>query len=414
MQEVIKNKITDFLRWSERYTGTDMVYAMKGGFWWILGKGGLAIISIGLLVAFSRLAPKEVFGTYQYIIATAGLLAIFTLPGMDWALTRAIAKDKEGEFEKIAKEKIKWGSLAALGLFLISGWYFINGNNILGISFVIAGLIVPFLRTVEIFRFLWHGRAQFRKLSLLEILGNGLPIAIVIAVLFFTDNIIYIILSWFAANTFFKGLLYLYSRKKIKNQEEDRETIPFGKHMTLIQAFGLGANQLDKIILWHFLGPVAVAVYSFAQLPVQKLQEFIPIAPLALPKLSQKNVAEIKKPLLAKFRKLFLITTPAVLILILIAPLFYKVLFPQYLESVIYFQVLALGLLFIPVSLLGTALITELKTKELYKIRIISPAVRILLYFILIPFLGLWGAVIAFLAEQIINSALVFYYFKKI
>ena len=157
-----------------------------------------------------------------------------------------------------------------------------------------------------------------------------------------------------------------------------------------------------------------MAVYSFAQLPVQKLQEFIPIAPLALPKLSQKNVAEIKKPLLAKFRKLFLITTPAVLILILIAPLFYKVLFPQYLESVIYFQVLALGLLFIPVSLLGTALITELKTKELYKIRIISPAVRILLYFILIPLLGLWGAVIAFLAEQIINSALVFYYFKKI
>jgi len=156
MQERVKNKIVDFLRWSEKYTKTDMVYAAKGGFWWIFGKGGVALISIGLLSAFAYLASKETFGTYQYVLSIVGIISIFALPGMYPALIRAVAQGKEGEFGKVAKEKIKWGLLGTVGLFLISGWYFIQNNEILGISFIIAGLALPLLRTTEIFSLLWH------------------------------------------------------------------------------------------------------------------------------------------------------------------------------------------------------------------------------------------------------------------
>jgi len=58
------------LRYSERYTQTDMVYFASGGFWLLLGQFISTISAFLLLIAFANFLPKEVFGTYQYILAT--------------------------------------------------------------------------------------------------------------------------------------------------------------------------------------------------------------------------------------------------------------------------------------------------------------------------------------------------------
>ena len=162
------------------------------------------------------------------------------------------------------------------------------------------------------------------------------------------------------------------------------------------------------------MGPIAVAVFSFAQIPIQKTQTLDPLTALALPKLSGKNIKEIKKGLLAKFFKFFLFSIPFALALAAFLPLAYKIFFPKYLEAIPYARALALSLALIPFSLLSISLKAGVKTKELYSIKIIAPLVKIILLFILIPLFGIWGIVASFLAAKVIESLLTFYFFKKI
>ena len=53
----------DFLRWSEKYTKTDMVYTAQSGFWLNLNYIIGSFLSLGLTVLFAHLLPKETFGS---------------------------------------------------------------------------------------------------------------------------------------------------------------------------------------------------------------------------------------------------------------------------------------------------------------------------------------------------------------
>ena len=78
-----KEKIIKFLRWTEKYTKTDMVYVAKGSFWLIFGKIATMLLSLVTMFAFARWMPKETFGKYQYIIATINIIAILQIQVID-------------------------------------------------------------------------------------------------------------------------------------------------------------------------------------------------------------------------------------------------------------------------------------------------------------------------------------------
>jgi len=410
----LKQTIINFLRWSQKYAGTDMVYVAKGGVCWILGEIVVAGISFLTMIAFSHWVSKEVFGVYQYIVSTVAILGIFCLPGMETALVRAVAKRKEGMLWLCAKTKFKWSLIGVSGCLAISGWYFLHQNFILGNSFLIASFLFPIPRiSNSLFNF-WQGRKRFDLQAKYSIMINILEAVVFIPVLFLTNNLIIIILAYFLSRSTFRALFFKLTLKEVKSQETDKETLSFGKHLTLMQATGLLAQQIDKVIIWQFLGPIAVATYSFAQIPLQRIQGLIPISALALPKLSEKSIKEIKKGIFKKFLKLFLVSIPLTVFFILIAPLIYKILFPQYIDSIPYFRILALTLLFVPFLLFRTSFLAEMKKRELYITSLVTPILKIILFLTLIPFYGIWGIIAAILITQVCGSALTFYLFKKI
>ncbi len=391
-----------------------MVYLTKGGFWWIFGRVCLSLISLATMTAFAHWLPKETFGAYRYILSMIAILSIFALPGMDTALIRAVSRGYERMIFLCAKTKFKWALIGTGVCFFISAWYLFHQNFTLGISFLITAFFLPLITTFNLFLPFWQGKKRFDIQAKYLILLNFSAALVLIPVIFLTDNLILIILAYFASRTFLGTILFKLTIKKAENRAEEKETISFGKHLTLMNTAGLFAGQIDKIIIWQFLGPIPVAIYSFAQMPILRIHELIPIGPLALSKLSEKNIKEIKKGLLKKFSKLFLFSIPFALFCVLFAPYLYKILFPAYLESIPYFQVLALTLILAPFGLLGTSLVTEMRKKELYILSFITPALQIILFLALIPFYGIWGIIAASLIVEVFNAGLVFYFFKKI
>jgi len=411
---VFKKKFVDFLRWSEKYTETDMVYAFKGSFWILFGKVGVFLISFAKMIAFGRYAGPEVYGTYTFFLSMATIVGIFSLPGIKTSLVKAIAQKKEGTLNLAIKEKLKFSIISSFLCLLLSGWYFLNQNLILALGFFGIAFLIPFQSVFTIFHSFWTGKKFFKKDSEYKLISAFLVALVVIPVIVLTNNPVLIILSLFASQAFFNGILLIKTLKQKENEETMPEAISFGKSLTVIKGITSFADQIDKIIIWHYLGAIPLAVYSFAQTPVKKIEQLVPITHLALPKIGEKSVKEIKQGIIKKFTKLFLIFVPLALFIVLIAPYFYKLFFPLYIESVVYFQAFSILIALSPFLLLNTALVADMKTRELYVIQTITPLFKLILFLALIPFFEIWGIVFAILISEIIKGIITFYYFKKI
>ncbi len=389
-------------------------YITSGGAWILFGKGSSLIASLAIMFIFANFLPKEVYGSYKYILSFFAIASLATMPGINTVLTRAVARGSESTFFNAEKEKLRWSFIGVIFLLIIGVYYFTKGNVALGGSFLISSMFLPLRRLVELFPYVWQGRKDFKTQNILESISFVIPAAILVTTLILTEKLVVVVFSYFASYTLVRGVVYLYTRGTIKKTSSDEDSLVFGKHLTFIQILQNVASQVDKVILWHFAGPIYVAVFAFAQMPIQQLKEFIPIQQLALPKLSTKSLPEMRGVLMPKFWIMFSVVIPAVAILIFISPYVYNVLFPAYTESVKYFQVLLLGLILMPFSLLNTVFLTELRTKELYKIRTVSPLIKIGLYAILTPTMGIWGIVYATLAGQLLDAGMVYYFFMKI
>jgi len=292
---------------------------------------------------------------------------------------------------------------------------FIQGNNLLGVSFILVALFLPFRGTFPIFAAFWNGKKRFDIQAKYQVISAFLSALLIIPVIYFTNNVIIIIAVFLFAHTLFDWILYRKTEKQTINKEQDLNAILFGKHLTLMGGLKAIADYLDKIAIWHFLGAIPLAIYSFAKLPIQKVRELIPIAHLALPKLGENKIDESrKKGIISKFLRLFLITVPVAAILALIAPLIYQLFFPQYLESIVYFQALSIIIALSPFLLLEASLVSEMKKRALYAINIVTPLLKIILFLALIPYLGIWGIILAILASELLKGILSLYFFLRI
>jgi len=412
----IKQKIYKFLHQSEKYTKTDMVYLAKGGFWLTSGQAISSIASFLLAIAFANLLPKETYGEYKYILSIAALLSIPTLKGMETALVQAVARGYEGSIIPALKTKIKWGTFGALAGLILAGYYFHQDNITLTITFLIASVFTPLMDTLNTYEAFFYGKKLFKESTQFNIAVKILATAAMLTTILFTNNIFLIIFTYFVSYTILRLFVLLLVIAKHKfNPLQHPQTLSYGKHLSLVGVLDTIADQLDKLLLWHFLGAVPLAVYSFATAPPIEIRKiFKNIVPLAFPKIAQREVKEIKKTLPAKMLKFFIVLIPLVLIYILLAPYIYKLFFPQYIESVFYSQIFILVLLFQPSTLINTTFAAYAHKKKIYILSITTSIIRISLFLILLPFYGILGAIFAILCTRFISFFMLLFLFKRL
>jgi len=311
--------------------------------------------------------------------------------------------------------RIRWGLIGGFISLGFAGYYFLQDNIVLTLGFLIAGIFLPFMDSISIFGSIFSGRKEFRLNS---IYGSSLLILRtmgMIAVIFLTQHIGWIILAYFLLNTLSRlALLVILFVFYPPNTEKDPSSISYGKHLSLMNILGAFAVQADKIIMWHLLGPVALATYSFALSPIAQIQSwFKSIETLAFPKLASSDSEVLKKTLPRKIIRLFFFVVPVVVLYITLAPWLYKIFLPQYINSVLYSQALALILLFLPQKLLASAITAKADKKALYIITTATPIVRIAGISIFVFFFGIWGVVIGTLLPYAVNTFMLTYFFLR-
>ena len=413
MLESLKIQLVKLLRWSERYTKTDMLYLTKGGFWLVLGHIIQIASGLVLAVAFANLLPKETFGTYQFIMSMAVIISAFTLTGMGTAITRAVAQGSEGALRAGLRAQMRWSSAMVFVGAALAAYYYLNGNTVLGSSFLIAGAFSPFATGFGLSKSYLIGKQLFRESALLGLSRKLLPVLAVLAAVYLTQDVVTLVLVYFLSNTLSAGMLYaLVVRRYRLPDTKEQDMVSYSKHLSALRIFSEIINQADKILVWVFLGAAPLAAYSLAQLPVTQLRQVFKLSSsLTFPKFSTMDFATTKKFLPHKVRVFLLVTVVVVVIYILLAPLFFTTLFPAYPESILLSQVLSLLILSKPRSLYGQVFTAHKMKRQQYITSISSNILKLVLLIVLLPLYGVWGAVYALLGTHLYLNIITRYLF---
>lgn len=414
---MLKNISYKLLKKSEKYTRTDMVYLAKGGFWLTLSQIIAMLSGLLLTIIFANLVPKETYGTYKYILSVIAILIIPSLTGMGTSVTQATARGYDGSFWSSIKIKMRWGILSSLASLILAIYYFINSNYTLAVSFSIITIFISFIDSLEIYQSFLQGKKLFDISAKFSILTQILSTLVIIITIVITSNIIYILLSYLLSYTIFRLIFSLKTKKYINNKKEDPDMVNYGKHLSLMSVISLIAMQLDKVLIFHYLGAIEMAVYSIAIAPPEYLKGiFKNISNLALPKFAQNNDSTNidKKNLLTKILKFSLIIFVSSIIYIVAAPIIFKIFLPKYQDSIIYSQVFAIST-FTLINIIPVTLMRARKmTKELYQYNFYSFGVQIILLLIFVQPFGLMGVIIARIIARIFGVLLSFLYMNNI
>ena len=411
----MKKRLIKILRWSERYTKTDMVYLASGGLWVMLGYAAQVLGGIMITVALANLIPRETFGAYQFIISTAAVLGVFTLTGMGTAINRAVSQGRDGAFRSGVRTKLKWSIGIIIASGVVASYYFLEGNNTLGYAFLIAGAGTPLIDSFRLYDSFLNGQRRFREAAILGSIRKLFPVITLLTTLSLTDQLLIITTAYFASNAVSYIVLYavvIYRHRP--PYQTDNDAVSFSKHLSLINLLGRGASHADKILIWHFLGAAAVAIFTIAQLATRYSGSLMnTFSQIAMPKLAIRDLPTLQRTLPRKVLLFSGAMAIATLLYILLAPFVFALLFPEYPESVFISQVLALSLLFIPRSLYHKALTAHACTRELYLLGILNPVIRLTLLILLLPLYGLWGAVYALILSGALETIVVYTLFKQ-
>lgn len=409
------DRVEGLLRWSEKYMKTDMVYLAKGGFWLALGQILATASGLLLIIGFANLLPKDVYGNYKLVLSLAGILAAFTLTGMGTAVTQAVARGADGVFRTAFWVELRWSVLIMLAALSGSIYYFVNGNRVIAISLVIVGVCVPIIESTSLYGDFLNGKKDFRTGALYGVIRGLVPATVILVTILLTKDVVLIVLAYFLSHAVTSSILYLRVLKKYRpTRETDHSNTAFGKHVTLTNAISILAANLDKVLVFHYLGAVQLAVYGIAfSLPAQMKTLQKMVGTLAFPKMSSVSLQTIRSEIHKKAQRLLIGSVIVIAIYIAAAPLIFRLVFPQYIEAVPVSQALALAYMFIPSVLYSQGIFSQKRQKEIYMNKLLAACIRIVLLLVLLPTFGIWGAVYAYFLANAASFVVSFTIFTR-
>lgn len=385
-----------------------MLYLAKGGFWVMFAQGINGILSLVLLVAFANLLPKETYGLYKYILSILGILNIFTLTGMNGAVSRSVARGNDGVLKPAVLYQLKWNSLMLAACLLLAGYYFMKDDTVLASSLLILGIFVPFTLAFGTYGSYLEGKKQFGTANIFSVISTFIYSIGILITIIVSDQVIWLI-AVYAITTFISTFIfYLYTIKKFNPPLSDNieETLAYGRTLTYIRLLGPITSQIDKIILAHFWGTAQLATYALASaIPSKGVPALKKIIDIGFPKFAANTHGKINTVFYTRIFQGLLIGTMASITYILIAPYLFTYLLPQYTDGIIYSQILGLTFIFaLPTRYIGLLF----ESQKMTRVTLINTTINSFLAIFLFISLGMMGGLLGLSVAFTLHSFLGF------
>ena len=394
-----------------------MVHFFSANVWLNISRA----ISVGtgmlLTVAFANLLTPEAFGTYKYVIASAGFIATFSLNGLGTSILRAVAQGKYHVIPTVVRTAILWSIPASMAALAASAWYFGNGNNTLGFAFLFIALTNSLTNGIGTTKGVWLAAGDYRMATFVGLPKILVPFAVTFCTILLTQNVVWILLAYFGSHLSMSwvGYRFMLWWFGVRDSQEDvPEVVRFGKQMTFLGFFQLASTQIDQLLLWHFTTPATLAIYALALSPVNEAQNLLNnFLTVMFRKIAAKDRDLVHKMLPFRMRQMFLAALGLTVVYVLTVPLLFTYLFPKYMVSIAVSQVLALTLLLQPKGIIDAFFTAHGEIANRSRIILTSQIIRFGLFITLIPTFGLWGAVCATILSELCAGAIYLFIYLR-
>ncbi len=396
--------------------GLDLNYFIKGGAWLTFSAVATALGGIILSTLFARLWPPDVFGQFSFLTAALGFMSLTVLPGMSQAITQASAENKDGTYPATIKILTRWSTLGTVLLIGGSLYFYFRENSNLAAATFVSALAFPISSIFSLYNAYLSGKKKFKNVAIFTVIAQFSSIGATALALLFFPSLFAVALLSFWSTAIVNAILTFVTLRKVENEKVDKKLLDFGKHLSFSQIFPIGAEYFDRFLIPILLGFSANAVYAFAIIIPMQIHNFLKIfINLAQPKITEIGDKNLQKDLIKKCLQLELLILGIVLAYIFFAPFIFDLLYPGYKKSALLIsQIFSLSLLYFPSNLFGLALVKKRSAKSIYMSNSGYALISIFSLLVLVPTLGILGAVIAKIIARFSSAIMQIYLFKRL
>jgi O-antigen/teichoic acid export membrane protein len=348
---------------------------------------------------------KNSFGEYNMVLNAVGIASMCSLSGLNSSLVQAVARGFEGTFRAIVPIAFGSSFFGSVGLICMGGWYFHEGNDQTAWGFVAAAILLPFAYGLVQWKSVVIGRERFDQLLVgdgtISLLTYGF---VIVAVLLYPGDYAVVILITLLVPAALNLLLTVLKYRQIPyGAPVEDQNIRYGIRTTFYSGLGSIGSNLDRILVFSFLSPAALAVYvAAARLPELLSGAMQDVAAVLAPRLAKhgsysKRIDRIFSMMAMGYG--LVVITIAFLLVPLIVPFLYG---NNYADSIPYAQALTCSVAIgFQADLRFRFVRSQIDARGFRDITLASSAIRLIAFMILVPLFGVPGAVVGMFIYRI-------------
>jgi O-antigen/teichoic acid export membrane protein len=356
----------------------------------------------------ARSLSKTSYGEYNMILNMIGLLGLTALTGLNNSLVQSVARGYLGTYKFVVPIAFGGSVFGGAGLMALGIWQLLISETQIALGFMIAAILFPFAHGLTQWKSVIIGEERFRTLFLYESITSFINCTlVVICALIFPEQYIYLIFIVLivpsVCNVVFTTLQYrnVHSKALVEPQ-----SMKYGIRTTIYSGLGAIGSNIDRILIFLFLSPTALAIYVVAtKIPdilSGVLQDFSAVLAPRLAKYSKYTVGIDNIFRLIAFIYMGVLLGVAFFVVPWMLPLLVG---PKYEEAVPYAQALTCAVALGNHAQLRFRYIrSQIDEHSFRNIVLISSIVRLTAFLVLVPLFDIVGAVVSMFIYRITMS----------
>lgn len=375
------------------------------------------VLGFAVTYVLVRTISVEQYGQYSFVIGVIGFLSVFSLTEMNNAVMQSIARGFYGTYLAAIKKTLRFCLLGMIIFLGLSAFYLLNNQTDISIALLGAGLIFPLYKGLNQWKSLKIAEHKFGELTRIEGLNSLITnFTVIVLTLVMPGNFLLPLFGLLLIPSLRNVISVITDLRKMPSTGTAEEgSIEYGLKTSFISSLGQMAVDLDRIILFFFLSPSAVALFVAADRLSDIFKSITQdISAVMAPKLAKQKTYTKKIDTLFM---LYGIAMGSALIIFsfTLLPYIFTLIFGQpYAEAIPYAQALMCSTAVGNFSIMRFRYVrSQMDIKGYRNITLGSAIVRIVSLLVLVPVFGIWGAVSSAFIYRITTSILVSQLIKK-
>jgi O-antigen/teichoic acid export membrane protein len=375
------------------------------------------LLGIIVTIALVRIMDQGTFGEYQFVITLIASCGFLALSGGGHAIAQSVARGCDGTFFIVTRAAVFSALLGSLVLAIASKFFYEQMDFELAIAFAMAAVLYPLTQGLTTWTAVFCGRGEFKALSQIEACGNlAIQATILLTIIAAPGNIVAAVAAFTAITALINLLALRPTLRKIRwPLQTEAGSLSYAIKTTIYAAPMLIAKHIEKILLFLVVSPAALALYVTAEKIPELVKSLVnEISAVLTPKLSRHTEYTPKIDRIFKLLSIAL-GIAIVAIAFLVMPWLHTALFGQaYSESASYSIALMCSVAIGNVGSLRIGFIrSQMDSNSLRTLFLVIGGLRIALAVILIPWIGVQGAVVGAIITRVVGASAVEVIFRK-